>query len=532
MRGFVDKMKVVYFPYLLIGVGYIAAYSFLNWLFILKTELISIDEMIVQFLAPFVLIWIPVLLWLRPRLRTLKLDSKRADPRGFYLAMAAFTIVPAALVAQAYLATATGKLAHVDRAEQLATTEHTKYFMIDSVFVDRENAGGYAMSSVRGRHNEDLDLEIFFASPIKDADLSSAFGGGAWYGVQYRKTIKNRLSDARKEELYNMFADSASRDFDSRDLSAFTYLEKVGNSDDHRGYESAIRNSSSYTPGVEAVILKPHEGSFDARNGKKLQWMFGLYGAGAFIWFVMLLFPKVDEKEMKRVKAGMPSKHKSEGNSFDMIIPKPYYYVTPSILGINIFVFVAMTVSGLGFMTFRPQDLLAWGACYGPSVHGTGLIRLLTSMFLHAGLWHLAVNMLGLLFVGIILEPILSPKKYLVLYLAAGIAGSLASIQFHEAAVSVGASGAIFGLYGALLVVMLRNNLSFKIFKHPLVRIPLFFVALNLFLGVATPGIDNAAHIGGLVGGIAVALLLKPDGPIELGPIGQPPAKPENPGVG
>ena len=116
-----------------------------------------------------------------------------------------------------------------------------------------------------------------------------------------------------------------------------------------------------------------------------------------------------------------------------------------------------MVFAGLGFISFNGQDLLKWGANFRPSTIYGEWWRLLTNTFLHGGLMHLLSNMFGLLFVGTFVEPILGRTRFLIIYLVTGILASCASIWWYAATVSIGASGAIFGLYGLFLGLLLTK---------------------------------------------------------------------------
>ena len=167
-----------------------------------------------------------------------------------------------------------------------------------------------------------------------------------------------------------------------------------------------------------------------------------------------------------------------------------------------------MVIAGLGFISFKASDLLRWGANYKPSTTNGEWWRLLTNTFLHGGLMHLLANMYGLLFVGIFLEPRLGKIKYAIVYLTTGIIASAASLWWHDATVSVGASGAIFGLYGLFLALLLTKVYP-KDFSKAFLISTLVFVGYNLLMGL-TGGIDNAAHLGGLLSGFIIGLLLYP----------------------
>ena len=122
---------------------------------------------------------------------------------------------------------------------------------------------------------------------------------------------------------------------------------------------------------------------------------------------------------------------------------------------------------------------------------------------------HLAANMYGLLFVGIFLEPLLGRMKYVGIYLLTGIIASAASLWWNDTVVSMGASGAIFGLYGAFIALILTRVFPKEMGAGFLVSM-FIFVGFNLVMGLIGNGIDNAAHIGGLVSGFLIGLALYP----------------------
>jgi rhomboid protease GluP len=131
-------------------------------------------------------------------------------------------------------------------------------------------------------------------------------------------------------------------------------------------------------------------------------------------------------------------------------------------------------------------------------------------MFIHDGLAHLLMNIYGLFFAGIFLEPMLGKTKFVLVYLLAGIVASLTSILFHRDTVTLGASGGIFGLYGTLLVLYFIKDFGRALLKDPLLINVAIFIGLNLLMGSLTVYIDNAAHVGGLVCGILLGMLFFP----------------------
>jgi rhomboid protease GluP len=164
-----------------------------------------------------------------------------------------------------------------------------------------------------------------------------------------------------------------------------------------------------------------------------------------------------------------------------------------------------MAFAGLGVVSFESDDLLTWGANYRPAIHGLGLFRLIASQFVHGGLIHLMNNLYGLLFAGLFLIPVVRNARLIACYLLYGLGGSITSVLVHPATISIGASGAIFGLFGTLLTLVLLGDTRLEQTRKLMFLNAGIFVALNLLVGAATPGIDNAAHAGGLLAGVLLA---------------------------
>ncbi|MEX1057618.1 MAG: rhomboid family intramembrane serine protease, partial [Natronospirillum sp.] len=145
-------------------------------------------------------------------------------------------------------------------------------------------------------------------------------------------------------------------------------------------------------------------------------------------------------------------------------------------------------------------------ANFGPWTADGQWWRLLSSVFLHGGLLHLVFNCIILANIGTFLEPLLGRWLYTLLYMVTGIVASLTSLMFNFGVVSVGASGAIFGLYGFFMALLL-SNLFKREFRNQFLKGTLVFIGINLALGFTVGMIDNAAHIGGLISGFVLGLI-------------------------
>jgi len=183
--------------------------------------------------------------------------------------------------------------------------------------------------------------------------------------------------------------------------------------------------------------------------------------------------------------------------------------VTWALVAINVAVFAVMLRFGAGLWHSSNGVQLAWGANFGPATQDNEWWRLATAMFLHFGLVHLALNMFALWDVGRLVERLYASWRFLAIYVGSGLAGNLVSLVVQgNRAVSGGASGALFGIMGALLVCLARERE--RIDPHEfrwLFGGAALFAAGSLAFGFLVTGIDNAAHLGGLVSGALLGVV-------------------------
>jgi membrane associated rhomboid family serine protease len=183
--------------------------------------------------------------------------------------------------------------------------------------------------------------------------------------------------------------------------------------------------------------------------------------------------------------------------------------ITTTLVGMNVAVFLVMSLTGVSPISPSVQQLLKWGANFGPLSLGPEPWRMLASTYVHAGIIHIALNMWCLWSLGFLAERVFDPWTYVLTYTFCGLAGSLSSLWWHPRSVGVGASGAIFGLAGALISALYLGHLPIsKQAIQGTLKSLLIFAGYNLFFGAAVPGIDNSAHIGGLVVGLALGAVL------------------------
>ena len=183
--------------------------------------------------------------------------------------------------------------------------------------------------------------------------------------------------------------------------------------------------------------------------------------------------------------------------------------VVPLLIALNVAVFVALALAGAGVLSPQPAVNVRWGSNFGPLTADGEWWRLVTGAFMHFGVVHLALNMWVLWDAGRLAERLFGPAAFLVIYGVAAIVASLASIAWNPWVNSAGASGAIFGVIGALVVYMAdrSNGVPFAVMRAHRNSL-LVFAAYSILFGLIATGVDNAAHLGGLVAGVLLGWLL------------------------
>lgn len=222
--------------------------------------------------------------------------------------------------------------------------------------------------------------------------------------------------------------------------------------------------------------------------------------------FVKKIFPDLPKK-MKYSEEGFElfsritgdiSKHNREdAKKIEKVFKSKFPYVTYLLIAINVIFFIVP-------LLLNQVDYVLDAYCvHGPSIRAGQFYRIISGTLLHGSIPHLLFNMYSLYILGSQLEGFFGKAKFALIYIFSAICGSFLSITFGQGAGSVGASGAIFGLMGSLLYF----GFYYRVYLGQVVKSQILpLIAVNLLVGFMTPGIDNSAHIGGLIGGAAITM--------------------------
>lgn len=204
------------------------------------------------------------------------------------------------------------------------------------------------------------------------------------------------------------------------------------------------------------------------------------------------------EHEIDKYKQSLQRSYKAKQEKIKNVFTfgKPRY--TYFLIVMNLIAFLLLELTG---GSTNVEHLIESGAKFNPAIMDGEWWRIVTSMFLHIGMFHLLMNMLALYYLGIAVESIYGSMRFLIIYFLSGIGGGLTSFAFNYH-VAAGASGALFGLFGALLFF---GTVEKRLFKQTMGRNLLLILAINLVFGFMVPQIDMGAHLGGLIAGFVAS---------------------------
>lgn len=178
--------------------------------------------------------------------------------------------------------------------------------------------------------------------------------------------------------------------------------------------------------------------------------------------------------------------------------------ITNVIIAINVIVFLISAILSRSIGDINTYVLVMMGAKVDVLISQGQVYRLITCMFLHGGIMHLLFNMYALYCLGDLIEDVYGKVNYIIIYMVSGLCSSILSYMISPS-ISVGASGAIFGMFGAALIFALKkkNEIGTQFLNNMIM-----VIGLNIVIGLTNSGIDNAAHFGGLIGGVILSFIL------------------------
>jgi rhomboid protease GluP len=508
MKNYILKVRYILIPYLGVLAMLGVSYTFWNWLLFIKFDLFRPDQGITNIIIPGILAVLLTFSFFSTNINRLYYKNDKGRDMMYIILVLALSIP--LIITQEYLSTATGTMTHLRTISEIDKLPETKYYTLDDSYLLKKDLSAEQRAETSGKNNQYLHFYIYSVVPILERDQDTLVHMTRyWMCKRYEERISNYRSETEKETAFREFSKRSEQEF-YKERYRFTYLERLKKSSDVDYYVKAT-NKNKWTGEGEPILLIQKQGKYEDRNGNKLGWIFTATAiAIAVLMLLLLCFRLKSEKEWQTYQKKIArEKKKGWRKNYEYLIPQDDFYITPLLAYANILVFLLLVFSGAGFMHFDGEILISKGSISTPYITlGGEYWRFLTYMFLHGGIMHLANNLLSLFFVSIVLEPILGRWKFLSVYILCGLAAGITTYLWHDEINSVGASGAIFGLYGFMFAISVL-----KVTREPInkafLMIGLGSLVLTLFMGMFG-NIDNAAHIGGLLSGLLLGVVAAP----------------------
>ena len=499
------KLRLIYLPVLGLGSLLVLLITGCYWLLVLQSALLnpSKDQLMGAVFALSILGQWPLLY---ARLQLLWRGEKDEWVTFYYIVpMAAVGI--AALCVIHYVHASTGQLTSLNNIGELGRqSAPTRFYTLRECHPDPQHAGTHTVFTTSGKNNEKLNFDLYVACPLLLApnDTTTA---PAWLGLTYHHSVSTKLPLEEKEAEYQKFLQRSQQQFSQQNLTKFTYLTRVSGLEDGLEFQRAVQESRLRPAGLaaSAVIFQLEQDPFSGRTAKPLRNLAWALGLGWGLYLLMMVFPKVSPTALKQWQRGQGGPGLWTQVQ-DFLRANSFFRATPVLLLLNSLVYLSM-VASLGSFSFQNADLLAWGSSYGPLLQAGEWWRLLTPSFVHGGLLHLVYNVVALGTIGYLIEPKIGSRRLVLTYVIAGVISVLISVAWSPESVSVGASGAVFGLIGVGLGLLRRAPADAR---GELIGVAVLFGLPGLLLGFLSPVTDNAAHLGGLLGGLLLGLLWTP----------------------
>jgi len=499
-----SDIKFLYLPFFILNVGCLVVYSILNFLFLQKID--WLNEVVSNFLLPFLLISFVLIIFYKQHLKILLFND---DFRAFVLLL--IFCIPPVLLSQNIAANLSIQIHHITDSNKLIESSGHYIYHIDNLHIDKNDnekiyPNRYTTPTKQGI--DDLHLEVYIVTKIISPQSGNLV---LWYGKKYSEIHNHNTSDQESQNaILEQFVKNCLFDFKSkREVEHNIVLELDTKDSDYKNFEIAVPKQL-FDKTINNVILT--DSSSNLSMSFKIKATLITFFVGQLIWFLICVFKRISFGQIEYLNSLNQEKKKSLfikdiKDTFQYFIPQKNYTLTPILLDINIFVFLVMSLCGVSMIHPTGLDLIHWGSIFTPLIKKGQIWRLITAGFIHSGFFHILMNMLALGFAGFLIEKVLGTKRTAILYFASIIGSSVISIWWHLPVVnSVGASGGIFGIFGAMLVYSIFD------IAHPENRVAFMFIFglfgfFTLFMGfTGINNADNAGHVGGLITGAIVSL--------------------------
>ncbi|MDE1190623.1 MAG: rhomboid family intramembrane serine protease [Arachidicoccus sp.] len=511
------KLQKVILPFIIITVLFVICFTFLNWFLIIRNKMFDVSQRFVATDLAFVFAWIPILIWLRKYIAKLHIPKvNNYYFLFFWQLLAAVLMMFCAKYSQQLLLIKLHGYKAVTYPQESDKYENTDYFFIQKYFLDTAVHPAFRTVVQDNVSADSADLTICICSPMyKNSNDTVNHLADYWLAVQYVKKVSSNISEESVPFLLKDYDKECEKLFQKEIRSGIGFYERI----DNKSYlsealDDAADKAHLDVTGSDRIFFIPHAESYRSTVAVAQVKIAYIFFASVIIWILAVAFvsfkENITENNPESDYLPYPERKNYVARFFEFIYIKENYVATPWILYLNSFMFVAVLFSFTGFFSFPVYILYNYGGNLGfVTINGHQYWRLFTYGFIHQGLFHFVSNMFFLVIIGKSLEAMIGKTKMILLYGAALIFSGMVSAYHNWNSVAVGASGAIMGLFSAFYVLVLTKSTQQKISALFIWALGIYII-INFSLGFTVKGIDNAAHIGGLIAGIIIGTIYLP----------------------
>ncbi|SLJ85718.1 rhomboid family intramembrane serine protease [Psychrobacter sp. DAB_AL43B] len=456
------KLKQVFFPYLCLSIFSILIFGALRWLLDVYLDVLPLKESYWDFGIPFLLSILVVSIWMWPRYELLTLKWVQRSSSGYFFITMVLALVIPLVLSQNYLSKAAYEVVEVNNLNDVRNYPKQKYFKVDNFKPLKSEQVSYIETQVVSGRYFDSTLHVYYyiATPFAAAD-------NIWLGSSYHTSYDNREDQSIKDRQYSAFINDSRHKYQAKDLSTISYFKKLKSSNQRSGYLhtiSTVNKQSNLTP----LILVPESGLFVDSLERDFVWGFGSFVIGMGVCLLLIFAADIDNKEKKSTRKHIQKqKHvkkrdpvKDVSKSLVALFRSNKKQPATLVLMLTcIGAFILTVFMGMDIIDPLSRQIDKVGGLSRDALQAGKYWRVVTSLFVHAGIMHLVMS-LGMLFAaGYILEKVLGSVRFMIAFFICGIFANVLGVLYFDMDMA-GVWGATFGLFGIAIPLV-----AFKIFN-------------------------------------------------------------------
>ena len=458
------KLKQVFFPYLGLSILTILLFGALRWLLDIYLDVLPLKEGYWNFGIPLLLSISVVSIWMWPRYELLTLKWVERSSLGYFFITMVLALVIPLVLSQNYLSKAAYEVIEVNNLNDIRHYPKQKYFRVnDFEPLKLESVSYIETQVVSGRYfDSTLHIDYYIATPFIAAE-------NIWLGSSYHTKYDNRADQSIKDSQYSAFINDSRHKYETKDLSNISYFKKLKSSNSRNAYLHTISTANRQS-NLPHLVLMPETGLLTDSLGRDFVWGVGSFFIGMVLCLLLVLAAEFDSQEKKDKRKRIPIKKqkqvKKRAPVSDLSKSLAAFFrnnkerpATLVLILTCIGTFILTLFMGMDIIDPLSRQVNSVGGLTTEALQAGKYWRVVTSLFVHAGIMHLAIS-LGMLFaVGSILEKVLGPIRFTIAFFICGIFANVLGVLYFDMDMA-GVWGATFGLFGIAIPLV-----AFKIFN-------------------------------------------------------------------